>query len=277
MFKYKGVNLIKTVYRPYAPLMSSLFIQGFGDSFNWHRFTGLNYKLADCLCIDGVYYYPDYHFTTFAGQVVKKIFSSSKSFLHLKRVTLAAEKKVLAVNKADNLRDFFRSYLEYMPALALYHICDDFIEEGLRVELRKKISSDETEQLMSLLNLPLKPNFDYLMKRWFLKTKDVDLFIQKYSWNFFRFGQHNFLSRQEAQALLVDWQKDKSLSGVDKNRLVTRRAIRKAKKILGEKAYYIDIMQFFIYYRTHRTDIMNKVFFSYYNKLSFFAGQLGLS
>lgn len=36
-------------------------------------------------------------------------------------------------------------------------------------------------------------------------------------------------------------------------------------------------MQFFVYYRTQRTDILNKTFFSYYDQLVFFARELGLS
>jgi phosphoenolpyruvate synthase/pyruvate phosphate dikinase len=277
MFKYKGVNLIKTVYRPYVPLISSLFIKGFSNKKSWREFTGLDYQLRDLLEIDGVYYYPDYHLSGFSGEVVKRIFSSKEHFLRLKKVTLAKEKKLLLKNQEKNLRDFFKDFLAYQPALAIYHICDDLIEDKVRSALLEKVSAQEADRLMSLLNLPVKPNLDYLMKRWFLKSKNVDRFIKKYSWTFSRYGEHRFLNYQEALGLLAEWSQDKSLSGVDKNRAATKKAIFRAKKILQKKAYYVDIMQFFIYYRTHRTDIMNKVFFSYYDRLVLFAHQIGLS
>lgn len=277
MFKYNGVNFIKTVYRPYLPFMATLFFVGFKDRANWKKFIGLNYQLLDGLCIEGVYYYPEYHLQAFAGKAVKYIFKDQKNFLHLKKETLRREKNVLSKNKKTDFTTFFKAYLEYQPALALYHICDDFIENGLRKELLKKTSDVEVDELMSHLNLPLELNLDQRAKRWFLKTEDVDGFIKKYSWYFSRFGHHLILNRQKAQSFLNSLKKDKDLQAADKKRLVTRKAITRAKKLLGPKAHYVDVMQFFVYYRTQRTDILNQVFFNYYDQLVSLAARLNIS
>jgi len=275
MFKYQGVNLIKTVYRPYAPLISSLFFTGFSSQLSWRKFIGFDYKLQDALIIDGVYYYPDYHLQTFAARAVRHILKDQKNFLHLKRETLRREKAIRVKSKGTDLKTFFIAYLNYQPTLALYHICDDFIENSLRQELAKKTAAAEVDELMSHLNLPLKLNLDQKMKKWFLKTRDVSGFIKKYSWNFSRYGQHHFLTRAEATAFLNTLKKDKSLGGLE-NRLATKQAVKKAKTILGKKAYYVDVMQFFIYYRTHRTDILNQTFFNYYDQLVAFAKRFKL-
>jgi len=265
MFKYKGVNFIKTVYRPYSLLQSSLFFTGFQAAASWQKFVGLKYTLKDALFIDGVYYYPEYHLQDFAQRAVRQIFKAPGNFQHLQRETLNRERAVLAKNESKDLATFFKDYLNYQPALALYHICDDLIENRLRQELLKKISPLETEQLMSQLNLPLKPNQDQLMKRWFLKTGDIAGFIKKYSWNFSRYGQHHLLSQAEARVFLKTIKKDKSFLNSDTERITTRQAVKRAKAALGRKAYYVDVMQFFVYYRTQRTDVLNKVFFGCYD------------
>ncbi|MEI6596661.1 MAG: TatD family hydrolase, partial [bacterium] len=55
-------------------------------------------------------------------------------------------------------------------------------------------------------------------------------------------------------------------------------AIAEAKKILGEKeSYLIDIIQFVVFYRTHRTDIMNKAAFLYIPRLKVEAEKIGLT
>lgn len=278
MFKYRGVKFIKTVYRPYSPIIASLFFVGFSNPKNWQDFLGLNYKLQDAIVIEGVFYYPDYHLINFAKKATEHVLKNKNNFLHLKKVTLRREKEILQTIKYGGQKNFtslFKTYLTYQPALALYHICDDFIDECLRKELNKKISLQETDELMSHLNLPLELNLDQKMKRWLLKTGDIDGFIKKHSWNFSRYGQHHFLSKKEATSILQDFKKDKNFSD-DKNRAETKRAILKAKKILGKKAYYVDVMQFFIYYRTHRTDILNKVFFAYHQRLSNLAVKLGI-
>lgn len=277
MFKYKGVNLIKSVYRPYLPLMFTLFLVGFSNRASWKKFIGLDYQLQDAMDITGTVYYPEYHLKDFAQRATKHIFKNKKNFLHLKRETLAREKAILSKNRATDLKTFFVNYLNYQPTLALYHICDDFIEDGLRQELLKKISAAETNKLISYLNLPLRHNIDYDLKRWFLKTRDVDGFIKKYSWFFSRYGHHNLFRRSEALAFLNTLKKDKGLVGEDKNRSAVKQAIKRAKAVLRNKAYYVDVMQFFVYYRTQRTDILNKTFFSYYDQLVFFARELGIS
>jgi phosphohistidine swiveling domain-containing protein len=237
----------------------------------------LNYSLRDALFIDGIYYYPEYHLSVFARRAVKHLLSGRQHFLHLRQETLKREKKILAANKERSLKTFFQTYLDYQPALALYHICDDLIEQQLRQALAEKFSPDEVDELMSHLNLPLQPNLDQLMKKWFLKTGDIDEFIKRYSWNFSRYGQHRLLSLSQARSFLSSLQKDPAAALGAAGRSATRQAIRQAKVALGRRAYYVDVMQFFVYYRTQRTDIMNKTWFSYYDRLAAFAKQLGIS
>jgi phosphohistidine swiveling domain-containing protein len=279
MFKYHGVNLIKTVYRPYLPLMSSLFYVGFSDPKRWKKFIGFSYHLQDAIEIEGVYYYPDYHLNDFAKKATKHVLKNKANFLYLKNETLRREKLALRDiknKKISTLSIFLKNYIEYQPTLSLYHICDDFIEDALKEELLKKTNADEVKALMSHLNLPLKFNLDQLAKRELLKTGDISYFIKNHSWNFSRYGQYNPLTIKQAKQLLISLKRDKNFLN-DSNRVETKKAIKRAKQLLKDKGYYVDVMQFFIYYRTHRTDIFNKIFYSWYDTLTQFAENLGLS
>jgi phosphoenolpyruvate synthase/pyruvate phosphate dikinase len=256
--------------------MASLLINRFINQKKWKEFLGLSYKLQDVIEIEGIFYYPEYHLVDFAQKATRHVLKSEDNFLHLKKITLQREKEILQTMKAGTPKDFtslFTQYLAYQPALALYHICDDAIDDYLRKELNKKVPIKEVDILMSHLNLPLELNLDQKIKRWFLKTENINGFIKKHSWNFSRYGKHHFLSNKEAFDILKDLKKDKNFSD-DKNRKETKKAIIQAKKILGEKSYYVDVMQFFIYYRTHRTDILNKIFFAYHERLSNLAASL---
>lgn len=278
MFKYRGVNFIKTVYRPYPPLITSLFCSGFGKKY-WHDYFNFNYELKDMIEIEGVFYYSEYHYIDFAKKATRYLLKDEKNFLKLKKATLTKEKNILCSivsGKGNNFKELFKDYLPYQATMGFYLICDDFIDEYLRKELNKKISPQETDKIMSHLNLPLELNLDQKMKLWFLKTEDVDNFIRKNSWNFSRYGQHKILSRKEAVSILRDLKKDRSF-GDGKNRIETRLAIKKVKTILGKKSFYVDVMQFFVYYRTHRSDIINKVFYSYYERLANLAAKIDLS
>jgi phosphohistidine swiveling domain-containing protein len=259
--------------------MSSLFYVGFSDPKRWKKFIGFPYKLQDVIQIEGVYYYPEYHLDNFAKKATKHVLKSKTNFLYLKKETLRREKmalKDIKNKKIDNFSSFFKNYLEYQPTLSLYHICDDFIEDTLRNELLKTTNEDEVKVLMSHINLPLDLNLDQIAKRQLLKTGNIDDFIKNHSWNFSRYGKHKFLTPKEAKEILSSLKKDKNFLD-DSNRLETSKAIKRAKKLLKSKEHYIDVMQFFIYYRTHRTDIFNKIFFAWYEALSKFAIERGLT
>jgi phosphoenolpyruvate synthase/pyruvate phosphate dikinase len=129
---------------------------------------------------------------------------------------------------------------------------------------------------MSHLNLPLDLNLDQIAKRHLLKTGDLNYFIKNHSWNFSRYGKHKFLTPREAKEILQSLKKDKNFLN-DSSRLETKRAIVRAKKLLKNKSHYVDVMQFFIYYRTHRTDNFNKIFFSWHKALENFAKNKGLT
>lgn len=279
MFEYQGVKFIKTVYRPYPPLMSSLFFVGFSDEKRWQKFLGFKYKLKDVLEIEGVYYYPQYHLVDFAKKATRYVLKDKNNFLYLKKETLRREKLALKntkKEKIDNFVKFFKNYIEYQPTLSLYHICDDFIEDIIRAELLKVTTETETTKLMSHLNLPLALNLDQIAKRRLLKTGDFSYFIKNHSWNFSRYGKHKFLTLQEVKEIWQSLKKDKNFLD-NSNRLETKRAIIRAKKLLKNKSHYVDVMQFFIYYRTHRTDNFNKIFFSWHQALEKFAKHKGLT
>jgi phosphoenolpyruvate synthase/pyruvate phosphate dikinase len=256
--------------------MTSLFLTGYKNS--WRDLIGMNYSIQDAIIIDGIYYYPEYHLKDFAKRLAEHILKNKNNFLSLKKKTLLAEQALLKTAKQKQFVDiglFFKKYLEYLPTLGFYFICDDYIEDALRQELLKVTTEVESVKLLSSLNLPLDINFDQKIKSWFLKTEDIDGFIKKYSWGTSRYGQHKILSKKEAAHILKTLKKDKSLNNKD-SRLETKLAVKRAKKILGLKSYYVDIIQFFVYYRTHRTDILNKVFFDYYKALNSFAIKLGI-
>ena len=138
-----------------------------------------------------------------------------------------------------------------MPALLLVW----YIEEGLVKKLEIKLP----DSLIDKLNIPLKDNYYKKEERRLLFTKNFKKHISEYAWINSRYGVINPYTIKQAKEKLKSINKKDFLSKYNKEKEEVRQAIKVAKKLLPKKdQILVDIMQFIVYYRTQRTDIMNK-------------------
>jgi len=256
----------------------SSFNFAFSQAKIWKTILPVRYFLESFMTIGADVYYPDSYLHDLPEKVTRKMFADEKVFLGIKKKTLLAEKKFI-VAKNKEYKEFFDALLYYIPTLGIYHTCDDFIEDRLRSELRKRTTEEEVNKLLDRINIPLYDNFDRKMRLELLKNgvKGIEGFIKKYSWMASRYGQYRFYTKKEVLKMLDNLKKEKYLDKYKEEKKELRKAVNRAKKLLGDKGYYVDIMQFFVYYRTQRTDILNKHLFEYHDKLVELASSLNIS
>lgn len=263
----RKVEFIKTVTRPYPPFYSSLIFEGYRDNEIWTSFLGFEYALKDLIIIEGLWYYPRYHMIDFAKELTERLFSDEQLFRRIKAETLQREE---ALSKADdsNFETFCAIYSRYMPALGIYFICDDLIEDRVKQLLAERYSSNEVETLMQTLTAPYEDNFIKKSQVEFAQSGDVDAYLSTYGWVHSRYGERREYPREEAEKLLHLLREGNFLEKYDKEKRDIGKTIEKAKSALAENdRYVIDVMQFFIYERTQRTDIMNRAAFHYAEKI----------
>ena len=89
-------------------------------------------------------------------------------------------------------------------------------------------------------------------------AKNLKSFVKKYEWINSRYGEIETYTVSQAKIDLKKINKKGYLQHYKKEKQNLRKAINRAKKILGKNKNLVDFMQFIIYYRTHRTDVLNK-------------------
>lgn len=265
----------KTVYRPYPPLISSLFMSGYSTESHYLPLIGQPLSMQNTVIVDGVWYYSDaemkrgaaalYEFVTTLGNV-KKLWQALKQ----------KEDELLEATSSD-LKTFVSAYQAYMPALMIAWLPEDLIESSVRGELSAKLTTDEVNALMSSLNIPVRDNFYKQAEYDLVTTTNLTAHVKKYKWLVSRYGANVTYTEDEAQKRLARLDKERYLEERARQKKQIEETIKQAKEILGEKRHLVDAMQFIVYYRTQRTDMMNRAFFQYIPKLHILAQQNELS
>ncbi len=267
----------KTVNRPYPPLMFSLFDEGFFNKVNWTKVFGFPYSMAGMFYIEGTVYYPNDFMVNFSRRFAKKLFTEKNYINHIKRETKRMEKAILQSVHQD-FPSFVKGYASYIPTLAAYFICDDLIENKLYIKLLKKLTPSAVEEIMYYLNLPLRDNFSLQERLDLVRTKNLNKHVDKYHYLNCRFGKITPYTLAQVKKKKAELLKVNFLTHYRLQKKNTRKMILKAKKALGPKYDHLpEIMQFFVYYRTHRTDVLNMVFCQYYPQLKKLAESKGLT
>ncbi|MBI4262175.1 hypothetical protein HY624_01470 [Candidatus Uhrbacteria bacterium] len=176
-----------------------------------------------------------------------------------------------------NLHTYVKAYERYMPALQTIWNLDSFVAAAVRHAMHRKFHAPAVEELMDTLNIPLQNNFYKQEECDLLNTRDLHAHVRKYDWIHSRYGEVRPYTIAEARAKRAGMDKTALIAGWRKEKRKVRRAIRDAKRMLGSRAYLIDLLQFIIYYRTQRTDIINKSSYLFAPKLARFAHARGLT
>lgn len=271
----KKKQYLKTVKRPYPPLFASLVFSGLRDKINFKEFLPEPYSIVDFIFCDNYWYYS----TLDIEKGTKIIFDHWMNPLNLanaKKVLERREKKLIDSTRSE-FTSFQAAFEEYMPALVLVWFCDQPVASKVKELLSKKLPEGEVETLMNHLNIPLQDNFYKLEEYDLVTTKNIKNHVKEYAWINSRYGEENPYTLEEAKEKLSKINKSKFLKKWKEEKKNLKKTIAYSKKILGNDAAIIDLMQFIIYYRTHRTDIISKSLYLYIPQLKKLAKENGCS
>lgn len=271
----KKEQYLKTVRRLYPPLFNSLVMMGYANA---NFFAGLlkePFSLTNMAHVDAIWYYSLSDLEK-GGRLTIASWQDNLLFEHAKKEFNKREDNL--TNSAEkSFEDFCLAYQEYMPALALIFAVDKPAEIALRNVLSKRLPLEEVENSMNRLNIPLQDNF-YKQEEYELVTNsDLKKHVKKYKWLYARYGEEREYTLEEAQIKLKDIDKEKFLKKWTQDKEELQRTISDAKVLLKDDAWLVDIFQYIIYYRTHRTDVMNKSAFLAIPMLKMKADFLGIS
>lgn len=253
---------VKTVRRDYLPLYQSLLFGGFSNPDNFKSFVNQKFSLRNMIKSEDLIIYYSRKELLLAGKLIFKEWKNKKRFEKTKKLFIKREKALVKSTKKD-FRSFCNAYEEYMPSVAFIFAVDNLIDNELRGLLQRKISSRKADKIMDILNIPLKDNFYKQEEHDLVKInslKGLKRHVKKYEWVHSRYGDETPYTLSEAKKGLLEIDKDKYLKKRYEEKTRIKNTVVEAKKIIGKRnEHFVDIMQFIVYYRTHRTDVMNMV------------------
>lgn len=250
---------IKTVKRPYPPFYTSLMFEAWLDQELWFPYLGFGYALDGTIKVADCWFYPESHMKDFAQRLAQHLFSDQSNFEKLKAESLKNEKPLIDSVQTD-FPSFCAAFKRQVIAIQIYFIIDDLIEEKIRSLLAQKTSPENVNKIMEKLSTPFEDNF-YKLEKLSLLKNDFKTHLQEFAWINSRYGEKVEYTPEHAEELRQELIKEDYFKKHQEEKASLKQAIEQAKSLLSQDAFLIDLMQFFIFYRTQRTDITNKAIF----------------
>lgn len=271
----KREQYVFTVRRPYAPLFLTMIWQGMAIGEYYKGLVDEPCPIFDTLEIDGDVYYsqPDLDRAT---RIVWREWQDPNQMARARRILDKREADLLAATGKD-FKTFQVAYEKYSPAILLPWRAEEPVAKTMRQLLSKKCSPQKVEELMSILNIPLQDNLHKQEEYELAQTRHLRAHVKKYEWLKSRYGAVHPYTVVEAKAKLKELNKTGFLAQYRKEKKHIREAIKKAKQLLGKDKHLVDFMQFIVYYRTHRTDTLNRAQYLFVPQLKKMAKERGLT
>ena len=273
----KKADYTKVVRRPYPPLFASSFFAGMLDRKNYQGFIENPCFITQTIQIDYSFYY--------IRQEQEKIgwaaFRDWNSVDRIKKVDnflVEKEKELLAAAQGASLNKYLQAYSEYGVVILPIQQAEGPTEEKITKSLTKKVGAKKTRALMNSLNIPLRDNY-YKQEEYDLATSDdLQGHVKKYAFLNSRYGQYHPYTVKEVRKKLAQFDASNYVEKRATEKEKIKQAIIEAREILeSQDQYLVDLMQFVIYYRTRRTDVLNRSSFEAHKLLDNSAQAFGLT
>ena len=275
----KREEYFKTVRRPYPPLFCSLICEGISNQKYYEPFLREAFAMRNMLKVDEVWHYARREYDE-AGEVALAEWLKPGRLSEAESTFDSLGEKLLSLAKSGAaFADFCEVYRAYMPAVILVFGAEKPVEKKIRALLSEKIeNTKELEDLLHWLNVPLRDNYYKQEERELVTANNLEAHAKKYQWIHSRYGSRNVYTAAEAKERLSGMDKEKYSKEYAEQKRKVREAVEKAKTIIGKKdAVVVDIMQFIVFYRTHRTDVINQAAYWYMPTLERMAKERGLT
>ena len=252
----KKDEYLKTVRRPYPPLFCTLVCMGYRDPKVFAGILNEQYCITQMGHVDEVWYYGKFDMLR-GGQLALVSWQDPKVFEHVKKEFKQRE-DTLIDSTTESFEAFAKAYQDYMVTLNLVFSAEKPVDEALRDALSAKVQSEEVGSLMSRLNVPFQDNIFKKEEYDLVQATDLAEHVKKYNFLNARYGDQTAYTLEEAQDKLKKIDKEKFLREWKESKEELQKVIAEAKALVGGKDILVDIFQYLIYYRTHRTDTMNR-------------------
>ncbi len=264
----KKENYTKSVYRPYAPFYTNLILTGMASDINFRPYLKEKFVYKNIVIPQAIWYYQKQEW----AHLIDLVFREWQNRTNLKKAIKAfkiQENRLIRAAKGKNLANFAREYRAYMPSVATIWIIEDKVLEALQKRLPL--------ELLNRLSFPLKDNYYKKEEYDLVKTRDIKSHVKEYEWKNSHYGEIHPYTLVQARARIKTINKKEFLKEYHQSKVEIRRAIVEAKKIMGKNNNLVDLLQFILYYRTQRTDIINKAAYLFAPELKIIARRLGLT
>ena len=259
-------NYYNVVKRPYPPLYTDIVFRGSGDYRNFVGLVEEKYAMDSIVVCDDTWFYSK-SLVDRAARLVFKTWQNPRKLKQAIVIINKRERELLAATTKD-FNSFCEAFQKYMPTLSLGWSSEKLILNRVSTLLSKKLSKDETEKLLGELNIPLKNNFYRQEEYDLVRSENLKAHVKKYEWIRSRYGLEDPYTLMQAQARLKEIDKKEFLTNWKKAKATLRKKIFWAKKLVGKQNHgLIDLMQFLVFFRTQRTDIINRSAYCYISRL----------
>ena len=246
------------VKRPYPPFPSSMVLTSWASEKQHQPFLPVPFAEKNNVFCEGDWY--------FCKEDVQKgtelIFQHWSDPLHFKtgKKLLQEREKELLQSHRDFQR-FCAAFEAYIPAMHLIWFCEQPVGDKVRALLQEKMSLFETEELLGYLSCPLHDNYYKKEEVELAMCQNLKQHVQKWRWLLSRYGESQLYTEEEA-SIKKDKMSNDFLQTYKEEKRKIGDKISYAKKIVGKNnIHFIHWLQFIIFYRTHRTDVLNRTLF----------------
>lgn len=254
----------KTVRRAYPPLLAGLIIEGYREHSNFRAFLSTEFGYSDIIDLDYFWYYPTQvqrHLADITFQDWRRRRFFQKVVSKIRR----RERALLSASRGADFKKYRQAFTEYMPSLAMVYNVEKPVEEAVRQVLLRKFKADEADRLMDVLNIPLEDNYLRSEEYDLARTKNISQHARNYEWILSRYGERRPNTSALALAKRRRLKPAEMIKKYAQQKAEVRQAIHKAKsRLTGSGRHLIDLLQFIVFYRTHRTDVMNRSAYEFY-------------
>ncbi|MBU1178683.1 hypothetical protein KJ903_05750 [Patescibacteria group bacterium] len=270
-------DYVKIVRRPYPPLYASSIFAGILNKENYLGFISRPAELTQAIQSDYNFYYIRQERDE-VGEATLRDWNSAQKIKNVNYILETRAKKLLVATRGSDVKRYLRAYARYAVAILPVQQVEEPIEREISKLLLEKVGTPKTRTILDKLNIPLRDNY-YKREEYDLVTSaDLVRHVKKYVWLNSRYGQHQPYQLSEAEMRLGILEKNSYLERRETEKEKIKQTITEAKKVLGSSAdYLVDLMQFVVYYRTRRTDILNRSSYEAYPLLNKYAREQGLT
>lgn len=273
----KNEEYLRTVRRPYPPLWASLICRGIAREDCYEPFVAERFAMRNMIKWQEVWYYGRQELAD-AGRVALGAWQRPGVLAQVERLFDEQGEALLAAAQAGaELPVLAQAYERYMPALILVFGADGPVARAIEAALARSLPAHEVRSFLDQLNVPLKDNYYKVEELELAAAADVRQHAEKWEWLYSRYGAETPYTFEEALARKREIDAGRLRAERERVRLETAQAIARAKAVLGSQDILVDLMQFVVYYRTQRTDVINRAAYHYIPKLKEVAANKGIS